>query len=418
MMQRERFHRPWPALAAVLGLLLLGSPAVAKKKKKADTDAVVAGRVMNQQDELLTGVAITLVAAGAPELVQQAATDKKGEFRFDLNAREEGYVMRLEKAGYAPFEVPMTPTAGEEKNVDIRLLDEGTRIAQSAHAVYNAGAEAHKARDYETAKAKFLEAVEIDPSLVEAHLGLADVYLTQQSWAAAAAEAEQVLAAKPDGQQAQVIAYEAYRKLGDTAKVEALRGKLAADPKLAEQLAIQIYNEGARLTQTGDLTAAVAKFRAALELDPDLPQAFGGLATSYYNQEDWDGALAAAERLLELDPDSVLGRRIRYLVHDVLQSPEATASLEAFMEVSPEDAAYALYERADMEFRAGNVEAAKSALLKILERAPDMARAHFTLAKIYVSTDVAKAKEHFQRFIELAPDDPEVATAKEMLGYL
>jgi regulator of sirC expression with transglutaminase-like and TPR domain len=32
--------------------------------------------------------------------------------------------------------------------------------------------------------------------------------------------------------------------------------------------------------------------------------------------------------------------------------------------------------------------------------------------------DNAGARQHFERFIELAPDDPEVATAREMLSYL
>ena len=40
------------------------------------------------------------------------------------------------------------------------------------------------------------------------------------------------------------------------------------------------------------------------------------------------------------------------------------------------------------------------------------------LGLVYVNTgDSAKAKEHLQKFIDLAPDDPEVATAKQMLDY-
>ena len=31
---------------------------------------------------------------------------------------------------------------------------------------------------------------------------------------------------------------------------------------------------------------------------------------------------------------------------------------------------------------------------------------------------VAEAKEHLQRFLELAPDDPDAAAAREMLAYL
>ncbi len=47
-----------------------------------------------------------------------------------------------------------------------------------------------------------------------------------------------------------------------------------------------------------------------------------------------------------------------------------------------------------------------------------MARAHYTLGLIYSSTDQAKAKYHFQKFVEMAPNDLEAASAKEMLNSL
>jgi Tfp pilus assembly protein PilF len=41
------------------------------------------------------------------------------------------------------------------------------------------------------------------------------------------------------------------------------------------------------------------------------------------------------------------------------------------------------------------------------------------LGLCYVNSgDNAKAKEHFSRFLELAPDDPDAGTAAEMVQYL
>ncbi len=77
-----------------------------------------------------------------------------------------------------------------------------------------------------------------------------------------------------------------------------------------------------------------------------------------------------------------------------------------------------LYQRADLDFRRGATHLARAALLKALELEPDLAQAHYTLGLIYSSTDQAKAKHHFQKFIEMAPDDPEAAWAKEMLNSL
>jgi Tfp pilus assembly protein PilF len=70
-------------------------------------------------------------------------------------------------------------------------------------------------------------------------------------------------------------------------------------------------------------------------------------------------------------------------------------------------------------FNAGNMAGAQQALEQALQADPDLPKAHYTLGLAYANTgDSAKAKEHLQRFLELAPDDPDAATAKEMLDYL
>lgn len=56
----------------------------------------------------------------------------------------------------------------------------------------------------------------------------------------------------------------------------------------------------------GRLDEAVAGYRAALALDPTLAIAWNGLAMVLERQGDLDGAIAAAERLAELEPDDPL----------------------------------------------------------------------------------------------------------------
>jgi Flp pilus assembly protein TadD len=56
----------------------------------------------------------------------------------------------------------------------------------------------------------------------------------------------------------------------------------------------------------GRLDEAVAGYRRALELDPQLAIAWNGLAMVLERQDDLDGAIAAAERLAALDPDDPL----------------------------------------------------------------------------------------------------------------
>lgn len=57
----------------------------------------------------------------------------------------------------------------------------------------------------------------------------------------------------------------------------------------------------------GRIEEAVAGYRRALELDPELAIAWNGLAMTLERAGDLDGAIAAARRLIELEPDEALG---------------------------------------------------------------------------------------------------------------
>jgi len=70
-------------------------------------------------------------------------------------------------------------------------------------------------------------------------------------------------------------------------------------------------------------------------------------------------------------------------------------------------------------FNAGNMEQAKDMFERILEIQPDHARAHYHLGLCYVSLgDTARGKELLTRFVELAPQDPDAAVAREMIATL
>ncbi len=57
----------------------------------------------------------------------------------------------------------------------------------------------------------------------------------------------------------------------------------------------------------GRIDEAVAGYRSALAADPTLAIAWNGLAMTLEKAGDLDGAIAAARRLIELEPDDALG---------------------------------------------------------------------------------------------------------------
>jgi tetratricopeptide (TPR) repeat protein len=56
----------------------------------------------------------------------------------------------------------------------------------------------------------------------------------------------------------------------------------------------------------GRLTEAIADYEAAIANDPTFLDAMHGLARAYQDSEQYDQAIATANRIVELDPDDVL----------------------------------------------------------------------------------------------------------------
>ena len=409
---------------------------------------VSAGQPVIQIDPGPYGFAAQSAAADLARAQAQLSADEKQLERFDqlleagavdrqtydnLQARVEGGRAAVQQARAAigtaqwnlgkstvraPFAGTVPLMAGEEANLGFKLLDAAAGARQEAVQAFNAGVQAFNQSQFDAAKAKFLEAVEKAPDMIEPHQGLAEIYYREKDLEAAAAAIERYLAVKPDDTSALTLAYTIHQESGNRERTEQLIDALAETEK-AKPLARQIYNQGVAASQRGDDERAVERFRRASSLDPELAAAYSGEATILYNEARYDEAEAALEKLFALDPQNQQGRRMSFLVHDARDDQtKAAEALEAYLAVDKDGAVDLMYQRADMDFRDGNRAKAIAALERILELSPNMARAHYTLGLCHMSADQSKAKQHLERFIELAPEDPEVASAEEMLSYL
>jgi len=406
------------AVAVALAVAFLPASASAKKQKKTLSDVgVIAGKVVDVGGTTLDGIQVAVASVEPGGFEGSTETGKNGEFLIQVPRAEGDYRIELTGDGYAPFEATVNLGGGEQQNIEFRMIDAATGRKQEAREAYNQGVRAFNEGEVAVAGELFRQASKLDPELPEPHLGLAEVKMRNEDYAAAAVAVDRYLELRPGEEGAQSLAYEAHSKAGNEERAAELREALGKGEK-GPDLAVQTYNEGAVAFQKGELETAIAKFQAAIELDPELPNAYAGLASAHYNREEYEKALEMTSKLLELDPESVPGRRIRFLVHDSTGDREAAMkAFEAYHEVAPDAAIDLLYRRADLDFRGSRPEAAKAALLEILELDPDFARAHYTLGLIYANTDTAKAREHLQKFLDLSPKDPEAGSAKEMLEY-
>jgi tetratricopeptide (TPR) repeat protein len=56
----------------------------------------------------------------------------------------------------------------------------------------------------------------------------------------------------------------------------------------------------------GRLAEAIADYKAAIGSDPSFLDAMHGLARAYQDSEEYDKAIAVANRIVDVDPDDVL----------------------------------------------------------------------------------------------------------------
>lgn len=96
---------------------------------------------------------------------------------------------------------------------------------------------------------------------------------------------------------------------------------------------------GVALDGLGDVTAAIAQYQKALQLEPKLVEAAVNLSGAQYDQKDAAGALATAERGLKVNPKSPDLLTNRALSLEALgRREEAMAAYGAAVKARPDDA--------------------------------------------------------------------------------
>jgi len=68
----------------------------------------------------------------------------------------------------------------------------------------------------------------------------------------------------------------------------------------------ELYDRAVDAIADGDLEAAVAAYREALEIDPNFADGWEGLSMALTDLGRFDEAIAAAERVVQLMPDELL----------------------------------------------------------------------------------------------------------------
>ncbi len=417
-------------LSLLIAALLLGvTPLLLADAAQAQAFGRIALEVKDEEGNPLPGVKVVVTCKELSKFHVEDQTNKRGRVTVSVVDATKVYDFLIEHGAYPPVNMAIKPQLRGTKSQEVILTKGGPAPPEGAAAsevvytpaerVFNEGVRALQADDYETAEGNFLEALEKDPEMAAAHSALARLYVYREQYEPALASADRLLELDPESRTAFRVRYEAYNALGNEAAAATALEELSKRDQGGDTVAM-IYNEGVSAANAGDIDGAKARFLEALNLDPELAPALAAMAMIHMREGNAAEAAAMAERHLAQAPDSVQSMRVRmdaYLaLGDTAKAEEAKAALVA---ANPEMLVKEAFEQAKALFDQGDTAGSIAKFEEVLSFDPEHPRAHYHLGIGHVSSgNLEAAKTHLEKFIALAPEDPEVPTAKDMLGYL
>ncbi|MFL6244636.1 MAG: tetratricopeptide repeat protein [Thermoanaerobaculia bacterium] len=179
--------------------------------------------------------------------------------------------------------------------------------------------------------------------------------------------------------------------------------------------AIELYNAGAALSNSGDTAGALTKFQEAVALKPDLTAGWMALAKVAVKEKKYQVAVDAAKKALEIDDEDSDMWLALYQSYTALGDKANAAIAEKKMPAN----ASKLFNEAARLINEGKDAEAEASLKRAVEVDEKFAVAWYELGMVYVRAGKsAEAKAALTKYLELDPKGKDAATAKEMLGYL
>ena len=253
------------------------------------------------------------------------------------------------------------------------LTEEQIRVGPEASGAFQRGLQAYDAGNLEDALNAFETSLSANNSFTQAYVWAARTSQELELPAKAAAYWEQVLELDPDDARARYFA------------------QLAREQEEWGVDAVNAFNEGRQLYEQDDLAGAAERFDYAALTNPRYKDALVWAARSYQELGRANRAIAAWQRVLELDPDD---NRARYFLRQAEQ--QRTYGEEAGQAFAQGVSAFEL---ADFAEAVTNFEEAVAAN-------PDFTEAWGWLGRTYFSQgSYTEAADAYGRAAELEPDN-------------
>ncbi len=169
----------------------------------------------------------------------------------------------------------------------------------------------------------------------------------------------------------------------------------------------------------GNLVEAGAKLNKVLALTPDDPGALKLLASIMGQQGETEEAIATLKKLLEVNPEDSESLQ---LLANILVAEGREVEAQAYIDRLPEGQGIdpdAYLNLGIEKYNANSFDEALDYFNKAVAQNPESANAYYYRALAYLAKgDNAASKADFQKLIDLDPDGPFSAQAKEFIAGL
>ena len=293
---RTSSRRVVVALTVVLALAIAGNAAAQGR---------IGGTVKDDTGQPIKGAKISAKNPQAVPPDFTSTTDDKG--RWSLIGLQNGmWTFTAASDGYNPADF-RTMVSYLRANAPIEFkLAKATPGMVTGAAAKELQAELKAAdamlanKQYDEAIAAYKAILAKAPALSMLNLQLAQAYRAKKDYENAIASYHEVLKAEPSLERVYVELGNIYMQKGDFAKAEETLEKASANPAAGREV---FYNLGEVHFAQGQMDEAAKYFQGAAEKDATWAKPVFKLGLIALNKGDKDGAIAAMEKVLALDPN-------------------------------------------------------------------------------------------------------------------
>jgi tetratricopeptide (TPR) repeat protein len=184
------------------------------------------------------------------------------------------------------------------------------------------------------------------------------------------------------------------------------------------------YAEAAALSNAGKFDEAIVKFNEVLKDVPRCPECYVGIAASSAAKKDYAGAETAYKKAIELDPnliDAYSGLATIY--NDQKKFPEAQAMSAEVMKRATAGGASGgadqLYNAGVISWNANDFAKAGEQFAAAVAANPGHAESHFMLGQVNLNLGkLPDAAKEFEAYLKLAPNGPNAKDAASKVEML